>query len=74
MTKKVKAKYQKKMKDLKYEQSRIEGMVDKNRSQSHNAIIRIQDLEAKMEVICSILSLNKTDELKEAEDDILGEA
>jgi hypothetical protein len=62
----------KKVKIVQYEQSRIEGMVDKTRTQGHNAIVRIQDLEAKMEVICSILSLNKTDELNEPEDDVLG--
>jgi hypothetical protein len=31
------SKISKRMKDLKYEQSRIEGMVDKNRDKSHNA-------------------------------------
>ena len=49
----------------------LDRRMDQVENKEHNLIIRLQNLEAKMQVICSILSLNKSEELQQSANDVL---
>ena len=57
--------------ELKEQCSWLDRRMDQVENKEHNVIIRVQELEAKMIVICSILSLNKSEELKQSATDVL---
>ena len=45
--------------------------MDQVENKEHNLIILLQNIEAKLTVICSILSLNKSEELQQSTNDVL---
>ena len=59
------------VKELQEEVSRIHSRVDDIWERNRNVTIRVQELESKMIVICSILSLNKSDDLRQSTTDVL---
>lgn len=59
------------VKELREQCSWLDRCIDELKGTQHNVIVRVQALEAKMTVICSILSLNKSEELQQSTTDVL---